>query len=58
MIDADQEAINQNLAQNYKKNAKICFFNQLISSNEKKNLNNAFSDNWTQIKAAPPNKLK
>jgi len=62
MIHAKKEAsssINNNLDQiDNKNNAKIDFFNQLIASNEKKNLTNAFSANWQNIKANRPNKLK
>jgi len=62
MINANDEAsssINNNLDQIDKKNhAKIDFFNQLIASNEKKSLTNAFSDNWQSIKANRPNRLK
>ena len=61
MINAEQEASSSFLKSNqcdHKNNAKIDFFNQLIVSNEKKNLTNAFSVNWQNIKVNRPNKLK
>jgi len=59
MIGANQASssfINNN---NNRNNAnKINFFNQLIANNQLKSSTNAFSDNWEQIKANTPNRLK